>query len=190
MRFEENGERINDLSLILSRTANAATKFDADGISLRFMNKEFVTSQSLDGIRNAQDIERLIGKNGQAGAVQFSGLTPLGTQLKAQVITPMVTTPLRNRQLAKPVLVIVITDGQPAGESRDTLKNAIQSTIADSEAAYGRGARPVSFQIAQVGNDKAARDFLGELDDDPTIGDFVDCTSSKYQIHFPMSVDG
>lgn len=180
MRFEENGERINDLALILNRTANAATKFDNDGISLRFMNRQSAASQQLDGIRHTQDIERLIGKNGQGGAVQFSGLTPLGTELRSQVIEPMVAQPLRSRQLPKPVLVIVITDGQPAGEARDTLKNTIQSTIRDAETAYGRGARPVSFQIAQVGNDDGARKFLGELDDDPSIGDIVDCTSSKY----------
>lgn len=38
MRFEESGERINDLKLILSRAAYAASLFDTDGISVRFMN--------------------------------------------------------------------------------------------------------------------------------------------------------
>ena len=38
MQFEENGERIDDLKLILNRVVEAATLFDDDGISIRFMN--------------------------------------------------------------------------------------------------------------------------------------------------------
>lgn len=38
----------------------------------------------------------------------------------------------------------------------------------------------VSFQIAQVGNDKGAQDFLAQLDSDKAIGGMIDCTSSMY----------
>ena len=38
MQFEEGGERINDLKLILSRSAETTSLFDDDGISVRFMN--------------------------------------------------------------------------------------------------------------------------------------------------------
>ena len=38
MQFEEGGERINDLKLILSRSAETTSMFDDDGISVRFMN--------------------------------------------------------------------------------------------------------------------------------------------------------
>jgi hypothetical protein len=31
-----------------------------------------------------------------------------------------------------------------------------------------------------VGNDLKARDFLTKLDEDPSIGQLVDCTSSKF----------
>jgi hypothetical protein len=40
MWFEEDQERIKDLKLILERVAFAATLFDKDGISVRFMNDE------------------------------------------------------------------------------------------------------------------------------------------------------
>lgn len=40
MSFEENGERIKDLQLILQRAAFAATLFDDDGVDLRFMNED------------------------------------------------------------------------------------------------------------------------------------------------------
>jgi hypothetical protein len=40
MAFEEGGERIKDLNIILERVAFAATLFDKDGISVRFMNSD------------------------------------------------------------------------------------------------------------------------------------------------------
>lgn len=41
----------------------------------------------------------------------------------------------------------------------------------------------VSFQIAQVGNDKGAQEFLLQLDKDKAIGGLIDCTSSMYLRH-------
>lgn len=41
----------------------------------------------------------------------------------------------------------------------------------------------VSFQIAQVGNDKGAQEFLLQLDKDKAIGGLIDCTSSMYLHH-------
>ena len=85
-----------------------------------------------------------------------------------------------SNQLRKPVLVIAITDGQPAGEPTDAVFDAVR--YANNEASrseYGPGA--IAFQFAQVGNDEKARDFLGKLDADPVVGRMVDCTSSMYQ---------
>lgn len=91
----------------------------------------------------------------------------------------MVWSRLRSGNLPKPVLIITITDGQPAGEDRATLANAIAETKAIAQSMPQFGQRPVSFQIAQVGNDQGAREFLKELDDNHMFGDIVDCTSSK-----------
>lgn len=75
MAFEENGERINDLKLILGRVAEIATLFDDDGILIRFMNGQ----QQGNGIRDVASANQLISQ------VQFNGLTPLGTQLDQKV---------------------------------------------------------------------------------------------------------
>ena len=48
---------------------------------------------------------------------QFGGLTPMGTMLEKKLIIPFVTGPAKSNALRKPVLVIVITDGEPVGES-------------------------------------------------------------------------
>ena len=176
MRFEENGERIQDLKLIINRVAYAATLFDADGISIRFMNWKPYDMHMLDGIKNEQQVEQLFA--GGPNSVQFSGLTPLGTELRNQVLNPMILQPARNRQLKKPVLVITITDGQPAGEARSTLKEVLLQARSEMQRYPQYGRIPMSFQFAQVGNDQPAREFLGELDADHSIGDIIDCTSS------------
>jgi len=102
----------------------------------------------------------------------------MGTSLRQKVIEPFVVQPARSGQLRKPVLIITITDGQPAGEPQGAVVEAIKYASAEvsRNPRYGKGA--VSFQFAQVGNDLKAREFLGKLDDDPSIGDVIDCTSN------------
>ena len=168
MQFEENGERIKDLKLVLSRVAYATSLFDDDGIQIRFMN----SNDHGDNIRNDSQVESLVQR------IQFKGLTPMGTNLKNKVLEPLVLAPARAGQLKKPVLVITITDGQPAGEPQGAVFDAIRAASSElqNNPRYGRGA--ISFQFAQVGNDLKAREFLGKLDTEPGIGELVDCTSS------------
>lgn len=54
MAFEENGQRIEDLKVILDRVAFAATLFDKDGISVRFMNTDLSQMRDNNG-RSLQD---------------------------------------------------------------------------------------------------------------------------------------
>jgi len=110
--------------------------------------------------------------------VKFSGLTPMGRELKRKVIDGIVLPAARGNQLRKPVLVICISDGQPAGDEPGP--NAVFDTVryAVNEVSRATGSRGgIAFQFAQVGNDQKAREFLGKLDSDPSIGDMVDCTS-------------
>jgi len=173
MSFEENGERIKDLQLILQRVAFAATLFDDDGIDLRFMNDDDIPVQQLSGIRSDQQIQQLMqGK-------RFKGLTPFGTKLREKVLDPLVVSKLRSGQMQKPVLIIGITDGQPANEPMTALADSIRYAYSQAQnSRLGPGA--ISFQFAQVGNDAKATEFLANLDNDPQIGSMVDCTSSMF----------
>jgi hypothetical protein len=179
MQFEEEGSRIKDLRLILERVAFAATLFDADGISVRFMNTDLGHMRDnngrplQDGVANESQIESIMR------GVQFKGLTPMGTKLRQKVIDEIVLSRAQSGQLRKPVLVITITDGQPAGEPQNAVFDTIRyafDTLQQRFPQYGRGA--LAFEFAQVGNDEAARKFLGKLDSDPNIGPMVDCTSN------------
>lgn len=164
MQFEEGGERIKDLRLILERVAFAATLFDADGINVRFMNTNLPDNLANHVAQEAQ-IENLMR------GVQFKGLTPMGTSLKKKVIEPLIQQ-ARSGQFRKPVLVITVTDGQPAGEPQ----NAVLEAINEAVRSLPQGG--IAFQFAQVGNDQAARAFLGKLDEDPSLDKFIDCTSN------------
>ncbi|KAK4689607.1 hypothetical protein P7C73_g518, partial [Tremellales sp. Uapishka_1] len=167
MAFEEGGERIDDLKLILSRVAFCTSLFDQDGIQVRFMNSR------IDGnnINSEQAAMSLVQQ------VKFSGLTPLGTSLYQKILQPLVLGPARSGQLQKPVLVIAITDGVPAGEPKDEICNVILRTDAElKRTRYGPDA--ISYQFAQVGTDMKAMKFLEELDNDPRIGGLIDCTSN------------
>jgi hypothetical protein len=167
MQFEENGERIQDLKLIIQRAAYAASLFDSDGIEVRFMNSDIQGNN----IRSEPEVEQLIQR------VQFKGLTPMGTQLKRKVLEPLVVQKARANQLRKPVLVIVITDGQPAGEPPGSVFEAIKYVSYELQRTpYGKGA--ISLEFAQVGNDLKAREFLSNLDNEPGIGELVDSTSN------------
>lgn len=179
MQFEEEGSRIKDLRLILERVSFAATLFDADGISMRFMNTDLSTMRDQqgrplqDGVANEGQINQIMS------GVQFKGLTPMGTSLRKKVIDEIVLGRAAQGQLRKPVLVIAITDGQPAGEPQNAVFDTIRyafDTLQQRYPQYGRGG--VAFEFAQVGNDEAAKKFLGKLDEDPQIGPMVDCTSN------------
>ncbi|KAJ8100934.1 hypothetical protein POJ06DRAFT_249905 [Lipomyces tetrasporus] len=167
MAFEENGERIDDLKLILSRVAYAAALFDADGIEVRFMNSNIMGN----GVNSEAAASNLVSQ------VRFAGLTPLGSGLLSKVIDPLVLGPARSGAMKKPIMVITITDGQPAGEDSRTVFDVIKGAKrALASSRYGPGA--VAFQFAQVGSDLKARQFLGALDTDREVGGMVDCTSN------------
>lgn len=83
--------------------------------------------------------------------VQFNGMTPLGTSLNQKVIQPFLFNGIQQRILQKPILVIVITDGEPTGEPKtavaQAIKNAKNMTMSSQ---YGPGA--IAFEFAQVGS--------------------------------------
>ena len=175
MQFEDGGERKKDLQLILARVAYAASLFDDDGIQVRFMNarESGINPAMLNGIRTEEQAEALVMD------AKYRGLTPLGTQLEAQVIEPLVLQPARSGQLRKPVLIITITDGQPAGEDPKALEGVLRYTAAELSRLPRFGKHACAFQFAQVGNDQGARQFLASLDRQKEFGDVVDCTSSE-----------
>lgn len=98
--------------------------------------------------------------------VQFTGMTPLGTSLNQKVIQPFLMGGIQNRNISKPILVIIITDGEPTGEPKATVAQVIKNAKNISmNSPFGPGA--IAFEFAQVGKDQAAQAYLAQLDKDP-----------------------
>lgn len=161
MAFEEQGERIKDLELILRRVAFAATLFDEDGyvrkplfilirradkefsIELRFMNDNSTPLSMLNDVRTGQQVEQVMANR------RYSGMTPFGTKLREKVIDGIVLPKLR--QPHKPILVIGITDGQATGEGAGVIEDTVRYAV---HSARHLGPGTIAFQFAQVGNDQ------------------------------------
>ncbi|KAJ3258544.1 hypothetical protein HK103_003504 [Boothiomyces macroporosus] len=153
MQFEDGGERIETLKTILSRVAQIGTLFDDDGIAVRFFNGD----QLGDNITNAKKVDNLIAKT------EFVGITPIGTNLESKVLAPMVYEAVSKRAFKKPLLVFIITDGEPSGEDEDTLIKVIDNCQQFLQK-FGLG-HGVGIQVSQVGQDLEAQKYLTMLED-------------------------
>jgi hypothetical protein len=107
MRWEQGGERMNDVKETLAKVAYAATLFDDDGIEVRFLNAP------IDGNRiNSDDAAvNLLSR------INYDGPCALGSALDYKVLQPLILQPARSGMLHKPKLIIVITGGTGAQQS-------------------------------------------------------------------------
>lgn len=174
--------RIDDAKAAITMAAEIAVCFDADGISARFINSNI----KLDNVKSESDISNVIKqpiikpdgtleKIDETKQVLFSGGTMIGTNLKDKIIDPFVL----NVKAKKPLLVIIITDGDPSGEDRNTLERVMTETCEKCKKIYGTKDM-VSYMLAQVGNDKKATRFLQEIDENSPVNEQVD-TVADYE---------
>jgi len=157
------------LTTTVSRSALSYPLFKdgADGswrpLQIRWLNSK----KEGNGIKTEAAANELLGR------IKFNRATPLGSSLRSKILEPLVYKKVKKHALKKPLLIVIITDGEPTGEPRDTIVKAIM------EAKQILGKTPytpdaVSFQLAQVGNDQEARAFLEYIDTEPRIGSLVD----------------
>ncbi|SPO30887.1 uncharacterized protein UTRI_05495_B [Ustilago trichophora] len=164
----EGTRRRDALAGILKRAADAAARFDPDGMEVAWMNNP--TQQRIHNVAEADQLTSRCAYDGRA--------TPMGSSLESKILQPLVLTPATQGRLSKPALVLVITDGRPTGSSEkgEKIVKVLQHakrTLASTR--YGEDA--VSFQIAAVGNDREAQEWLDTIDNDPTVGDLIDVCS-------------
>ncbi|MCJ1424473.1 hypothetical protein MMC29_002361 [Sticta canariensis] len=172
MDFYKSDGRIDDLKIVLSRTVSVATMFDEDGISVRFMNEvPRINPRELDGIKTEQQVDDLMRRT------DFTGATPMGEKLHEKILGPLLDR-ARSRQLTKPVLVITITDGRPTDPPNKDIRAVIKAASDELARPENYGSGVLSLQFAQVGLDTGAMEFLASLDNDPQVGNLIDCTSN------------
>jgi hypothetical protein len=137
---------------------------DADGVVVRFIN----SAVEGNGISNSAEIDGIFR------TVRPSGGTPLGEQLDQKIMKKIVVPVIQSQEIQRPVLILNITDGVPSNS------NAVKQTILNcrnfcASTKYGENA--VAFSFAQIGSDRTATEYLGQLDTDPQVGHLIDCTS-------------
>jgi hypothetical protein len=107
MELEENGDRQNTLRQVLESVAKIYTYARPEGIvSVRFFN----TRQGTKNVK-PERVKSLLEE------VDYSGLTMIGTQLKKKILEPFVFNRMERTRMPKPLLVMVITDGDVSSPS-------------------------------------------------------------------------
>ncbi|KAI5778065.1 hypothetical protein EDC01DRAFT_371642 [Geopyxis carbonaria] len=161
----------------INRLAPITTALNNTGISLRFINHRRNIA-SFNDLRTSDEIAA------QLQNLHLRGSTPIGTELRAKVLEPFLLQKARDGTLDRPVLITIITDGEPAGESRGTLKKVILDTKIALQSLKNRdgevyGDRAVIFQINYVGSSAESQDYIAELDRDPDVGHLIFCNKEK-----------
>ncbi|KAI0117456.1 ankyrin [Daldinia grandis] len=163
------GNRIKAQQQLVKRITKFATYIipDEDGVELRFIN----SSASGNSLREA-DVETIMA------SMQPTGEKDIGTTLIAKILRPLVYDKLENKELMRPLLVSIITDGQPGREASDTLRNAI---IGCGKKLIQAGYEPeaVLFQVSRIGNSKASKKFFDGLRNDKQLKRVLYCSSDR-----------
>ena len=167
-KVEGNLSRFAILREVIKTISFIGSLMDSDGICLRFFNS---TVQG-NGLSSAQQVDDLLKD------VRPSGMTPMGEELLNKIFYGIVENPqqklLSSGGLERPVLTITITDGVPNNENM--VVSAITTCINECKKSK-YGANAMAFSFAQIGTDSQATGYLGRLDTDPYIGQYIDCTS-------------
>ncbi len=149
------------------------------GISIRFMNSNLQG----DNIRDSMSAANLVAR------CQFSGMTPLGTQMHARILKPMVEAAIANRTLQKPVLVITITDGEPTSEPESKIVKVIKNMKAfASKSQYGSGA--VAFEFAQVRKASCTAVILWQTGSSACVHNLFHCVLARARQRYFLQLQG
>ncbi|KAE8452288.1 hypothetical protein EG329_000988 [Mollisiaceae sp. DMI_Dod_QoI] len=138
---------------------------------------EFLNGKPRDDTAStAEEVRELIAN------ITNHGRTPLGTQLRRKILDRFVYPKLDTKGTFRPVLVCVITDGDPQGEENndnDMFKKEIRKCkdrLRDRDKTKV-GEKHVLFQISRVGNDRGAIKFLSDLRADTELKGILHITS-------------
>ena len=170
----EKGTRAHNQAHLVKKMAQLCTRIvpDNQGVDLFYIHD--------DGVLNKREseIEEYMKK------VRSKRGTPIGTKLQDKILDPFVYSVLQgsNKQFQRPLFITIITDGLPEGEADDdqkALEKAVLKCIGklkeNGYPEYGRHqpqqdhrvlcltSLAVVFQISQIGDNRAARNFLMEL---------------------------
>lgn len=189
MREENRWPKQTELA---TRTADIAIQSvpNLKGVHFRFINKSTSNTDDLKG----DGVAAQIRDNAPNGS------TPIGTQLREKILKPLIYSSLdAGKKLARPYLVMIMTDGCPWDENVDELRNSIldcgkrltaagyrkdstyptPSRCAQDVTNHHPSKPAVRFCLSQIGTDDDARAFLDSLDMDDDVGEVLYRTAGE-----------
>ncbi|KAH1447372.1 hypothetical protein KXX16_000009 [Aspergillus fumigatus] len=152
----------------LLKLARLSTLLAPGGISIRSPNHWWGYNGDSDNLLTAEAVRR------QFAEVSFYGRSKLGTTLRKKIVQPMIRK-AEERTLKRPVITMIITDGEPYGERRETLRDTIQS-CKQSVALQSYGKAAAVFVVSRIGNSTKADQFIAELQSDKSIANMTYCS--------------
>ncbi|KAF2458875.1 hypothetical protein BDY21DRAFT_339116 [Lineolata rhizophorae] len=163
-------DRIPALKDTLGRVAEIATLLEPKGISIRFLN--YTKDGSLDNLKSASEIQH------KARKVKFKGVTQLGTVLREKIVKPKILQKVASGTYEKPLITVIITDGEPTWEQPDELKKTIrQCKLSRELEKFGEAA--TVFIVSRVGSSSEAEEFLYGLETDEELKEMVFCSKTS-----------
>ncbi|KAI9769918.1 MAG: hypothetical protein M1840_003627 [Geoglossum simile] len=154
----------------LRSVALFATVLEPTGITIRFINHN--TDDTFNKMADVDDITRKVT------LVNFSGATKLGTELDRKIVQPMIIDKANKGILKKPIIVVIITDGEPNSEHERCIHNTIYN-CKTSNAVKEYGDAAVVFLVCQIGDSEEATTFLRDLENDRSVGGMVYCSANR-----------
>ncbi|KAH0551120.1 hypothetical protein GP486_007536 [Trichoglossum hirsutum] len=132
----ENRKRM--LVNTIRRVATFATVLEPAGITVRFLNHA-----EDDTFDNMADVGDIITK---VKTVEYKGDTKLGSVLDRKIVQPMIIQKAKERTLKKPVIVVIITDGE-----------ATKSEHMETQPSYSSSRRSEAVRTLQTFSENSKR---------------------------------
>jgi uncharacterized protein YegL len=164
---------------VVTRIARLMTKIVPDemaDVDLRFINNDSQLSLT------AGEIERVMR------GIKASRGTEIGASLRKKILKPLVYDMIDSDEaktftgnpipFERPLLVFILTDGHPAPEGQDVLRDEI-TTCKKKLEAKGYDPTWVMFCINQIGTSRSAKQFIDSLRNQKVIEEVIYCTVGR-----------
>ncbi|KAI5841688.1 hypothetical protein BZA05DRAFT_344825 [Tricharina praecox] len=161
MVTEAGGTRIATLFKVLKAVVEVyQLARDGGVVSVRYLNGR---QGHKDITKNKMEVVH--------ATIRYTGITMLGTQLRKKILKPFV----EQKQMRKPLLSLILTDGNIEGERKGLLEKNIYNCLARLQKDAEKTEDAVAFMFARIGEDPEGKELLEELDDHPIMGSWIDC---------------
>ena len=161
---------------LVTRIAGLMTKIvpdDMADVDLRFINNDSQLSMT------AGEIQQMMRR------IKTSRGTEIGANLRRKILKPLVydiideaytsTNPI---PFERPLLIFILTDGHPAPEGQNVLRDEI-ITCKQKLEAKGYDSTSVIFCINQIGTSRSAKQFIDSLRNEKVIEEVTYCTIGR-----------